>query len=218
MKALSKNYYNILNVSQTASYSEIKKAYRKLAKEFHPDRNPEDNNSLKIREINEAYQILSDPTKRLKLNISLRRQGPKSFRLVGWEYDLFRAQTFFLADKQFFLNQEADKGRQETIAKLLEILREDHSNFWIPFNIATGYRQQKDYHTSIQYYSGALKINPDDGYTHLNLGMVYDELKKSEDAINHLTQAAEIFENLSASALVKQSYKSVEILKNRYGK
>ena len=218
MKALSKNYYNILNVSQTASYSEIKKAYRKLAKEFHPDRNPEVNNSLKIREINEAYQILSDPTKRLKLNMSLRRQGPKSFRLVGWEYDLFRAQTFFLADKQFFLNQETDKGRQETISKLLVLLREDCSNFWIPFNIATGYRQQKDYHTSIQYYSGALKINPNDGHTHLNLGMVYDELKKSNDAIHHLTQAGEIFENFGASALVKQSYKSVEILKNRYGK
>jgi len=218
MKVLNKNYYNILNVSRTASYSEIKKAYRKLAKEFHPDRNPEVDNSLKIREINEAYQILSDPTKRLKLNISLQRQGPKSFRLVGWEYDLFRAQTFFLSDKLFFLNQEVDKGRQETISQLLKILREDHSNFWIPFNIATGYRQQKDYHTSAQYYSGALQLNPDDGYTHLNLGMVYDALKKPENAINHLTHAAKIFENFEALALVKQSYKSVEILKNRYEK
>jgi curved DNA-binding protein CbpA len=218
MKVLNKNYYNILNVSRTASFSEIKKAYRKLAKEFHPDRNPEVNNSLKIQEINEAYQVLSDPTKRLKLNTSLQNQGPKSFRLVGWEYDLFRAQTFFLADKQFFLNQEVDKGRQETISQLLEILRKDHSNFWIPFNIATGYRQQKDYHVSIQYYSGALKLNPGDAYTHLNLGMVYDALKESDDAISHLTHAAKTFENFEALDLVKQSYKSVEILKNRYGK
>jgi curved DNA-binding protein CbpA len=218
MKCLNKNYYSILNVSKNASFSEIKKAYRKLAKEFHPDRNPEVNNSLKIREINEAYQILSDPTKRLKLNQSLQRQGPKSFRLEGWEYDLFRAQTFFLSDKQFFFNQGKDKGRQETINKLLELLREDHSNFWVPFNIATGYRQQKDYHTSIQYYSGALKINPDDGYTHLNLGMVYDAVKEFNNAICHLTHAAKIFENFEALPLVKQSYKSVEILKNRYGK
>jgi curved DNA-binding protein CbpA len=218
MKCLNKNYYSILNVSKNASFSEIKKAYRKLAKEFHPDRNPEVSNSLKIRDINEAYQILSDPTKRLKLNQSLQRQGPKSFRLEGWEYDLFRAQTFFLSDKQFFLNQEKDKGRKETIYKLLEILREDHSNFWVPFNIATGYRQQKDYHISIQYYSGALKIDPDDGYTHLNLGMVYDAVKEFDNAISHFSCAAEIFKNFGAEALVKQSNKSVEILKNRYGK
>lgn len=218
MKVLNKNYYSILNVSKNATYAEIKKAYRELAKEFHPDRNPEANDNRKIREINEAYQILSDPTKRLKLNRFLQKQGPKSFRLIGWEYDLFRAQTFFLADKQFFLNQEKDKGRQETIFKLLEILRNDHSNFWVPFNIATGYRQQKNYNTAVQYYSGALKIAPDDGYTHLNLGMVYDAVKESENAISHLTSAAKIFENFGASALVKQSYKSVEILKHRYEK
>jgi len=218
MKCLNKNYYSVLNVPKNASFSEIKKAYRKLAKEFHPDRNPEVNNSLKIREINEAYQILSDPTKRLKLNKSLQRQGSKSFRLEGWEYDLFRAQTFFLSDKQFFLNQEKDKGRQETINKLLEILRRDHSNFWVPFNIATGYRQQNDHHTSIQYYSGALKINPDDGYIHLNLGMVYDAIKEFDSAISHFASAAKIFANFGAPALVKQSNKSVEILKNRYGK
>ncbi len=218
MTGLTKNYYHILNVSKNASSSEIKKAYRKLAKEFHPDKNPKNNNHGKIHEINEAYQILSDPTKRLRLNTSLQRQGPKSFRLIGWEYDLFRAQTFLLADKQFFLNQEENKGRHDTIRRLLKMLREDQSNFWIPFSIGTGFRQQKDYLKSAQFYSGALKINPDDGHTNLNLAMVYDELKDFDNAVNHLTLAAEIFERFGALALVKQSYKSVEILKYRYGR
>ncbi len=215
---LTKNYYSILNVSKNASHAEIKKAYRKLVKEFHPDKNPENNNNWKIQEINEAYQILSDPTQRLKLNTSLRRQGPKSFRLIGWEYDLFRAQTFFQADKQFYLNQEKDKGRHETIQKLLELLLKDQSNFWVPFNIGTGYRQQKEYDKSVQFYSGSLKINPNEGHIHLNLAMVYDALKDFGNAVNHLSLAAELFENLGALDLVKQSYKGVEILKDRYGK
>ncbi len=218
MKSLNKNYYSILNVSKNASHSEIKTAYRKLAKEFHPDSNPKITDNWKIREINEAYQILSDPTKRLKLNIFLRRQGPKSFRLIGWEYDLFRAQTFLQADKQFFLNQEKDRGRQETIWKLLENLREDQSNFWIPFNIGTGYRQQNNLPKSLQYYSSSLRLNPEDGYTYLNLGMIYDSLKDFDNAVGNLTRAAQIFERFGASALAKQSYTSVDILKNRYGR
>jgi DnaJ-class molecular chaperone len=62
-----RDYYKILNVSKTASQDEIKKAYRKLAREYHPDVNPDDPNAEeKFKDINEAYQVLSDVEKREK--------------------------------------------------------------------------------------------------------------------------------------------------------
>ncbi len=59
---MSKDYYNILGVSKDASDDEIKKAYRKLAHQYHPDKAGGDENRFK--EINEAYQVLSDKEKR----------------------------------------------------------------------------------------------------------------------------------------------------------
>lgn len=62
-----RDYYKTLNVSKNASQEDIKKAYRKLAREYHPDVNPDDPNAEeKFKDINEAYQVLSDPEKREK--------------------------------------------------------------------------------------------------------------------------------------------------------
>lgn len=61
------DYYKVLEVSKTASQEEIKKAYRKLARKFHPDLNPKDASAhRKFQEINEANEVLSDPEKRKK--------------------------------------------------------------------------------------------------------------------------------------------------------
>lgn len=61
----NKDYYTILGVSKTASEEEIKSAYRKLAKKYHPDLNPNNPSAgEKLKEVNEAYAVLSDKTKR----------------------------------------------------------------------------------------------------------------------------------------------------------
>ena len=60
-----KDYYQVLGVGRQASKDEIKKAYRKLALQYHPDRNPNNKQAEdKFKEANEAYQVLSDPEKR----------------------------------------------------------------------------------------------------------------------------------------------------------
>src|SRR4030042_4428707 len=63
---MAKDYYHIWGVSRNASEDEIKKAYRKLALQYHPDRNPgkEAWANEKFKEINEAYSVLGDPDKR----------------------------------------------------------------------------------------------------------------------------------------------------------
>ncbi len=62
-----KDYYKILGVEKTATTDEIKKAYRKLAMKYHPDRNPDDKAAEeKFKEITEANEVLSDPDKRKK--------------------------------------------------------------------------------------------------------------------------------------------------------
>ncbi len=62
--AIKQDYYGVLGVPRNASGEEIKKAFRKLAFQYHPDRNKEPGAEDKFKEINEAYQVLSDPEKR----------------------------------------------------------------------------------------------------------------------------------------------------------
>ncbi len=61
-----KDYYKILNVEKTAKLIAIKKAFRKLVKEKHPDVNKSKNAHINFVEINEAYQVLSNPIKRIQ--------------------------------------------------------------------------------------------------------------------------------------------------------
>ncbi|MGH7352559.1 MAG: DnaJ domain-containing protein, partial [Candidatus Methylomirabilales bacterium] len=67
---MSRDYYQILGVSTSASPEEIKKAYRRLALKFHPDKNPDDPAvAEQFTEINEAYEVLSNPERRREYDL-----------------------------------------------------------------------------------------------------------------------------------------------------
>lgn len=89
-----KDYYEILGVNRNSTQHEIKDAYRKLAFQYHPDRNREDLSAVeKMKEINEAYAVLSDSRKRKDYD-SLREQygsyGYDRFKQRYSEEDIFR--------------------------------------------------------------------------------------------------------------------------------
>lgn len=63
-----KDYYNILGVDRNASQDDIKHAYRRLARKFHPDVSKETNAEEKFKDVQEAYEVLKDPTKRTAYN------------------------------------------------------------------------------------------------------------------------------------------------------
>jgi curved DNA-binding protein len=103
---VAKDFYHTLGVSKTASDAEIKKAYRKLALKFHPDKTGGDEH--KFKEINEAYEVLGDPAKRAQYD---------QFGAAGFEqqqggfpggYDNYRRQTGF--DPSKFDFSSADLG------------------------------------------------------------------------------------------------------------
>jgi molecular chaperone DnaJ len=74
--ATGKNLYEVLGVAKNASQDEIKKAYRKLARQYHPDKNPGDKAAEeRFKEIQGAYDLLSDPEKRKQYDAFGSRDG-----------------------------------------------------------------------------------------------------------------------------------------------
>ena len=95
---MNDDYYEILGINKNASEDEIKKAYRKLAMKYHPDKNPNNKEAEeKFKKINEAYEILSDKEKRKKYDLY-----GKDFNNVSniSPEDIFK--TFFNLNGDFF--------------------------------------------------------------------------------------------------------------------
>lgn len=97
------NYYDILNITKNAGEEEIKKAFRTLAMQYHPDKNPGDKIAEeKFKKVNEAYSVLSDPIKKrdydLKLQYNPYGAGNASSRPfsenVFTEEDIFNGAGF----------------------------------------------------------------------------------------------------------------------------
>jgi DnaJ-class molecular chaperone len=95
METRTKDYYRALGVSRNASDKDIKSAYRKLARKYHPDVNPGDKKAEdKFKEIGEAYEVLSDPDKRRRYDQfgSAWQRGPQGGVPPAWQDILRQAQ------------------------------------------------------------------------------------------------------------------------------
>lgn len=88
---MGKDYYAVLGVEKSASADEIKKAYRKLALKYHPDKNPDDKQAEeRFKEVSEAYAVLSDPEKKRQYD----QFGQDGFQQRFSQEDIFRNADF----------------------------------------------------------------------------------------------------------------------------
>ena len=97
-----RDYYEVLGVQRNVDNAELKKAYRRLAMEYHPDQNPDDDQAAeKFKELTEAYAVLSDPHRKAQYD-SVRNAGmggdfdPDN---DNWEYFMWDPSSGDLADR-----------------------------------------------------------------------------------------------------------------------
>ncbi|MCY7731365.1 DnaJ domain-containing protein, partial [Aerococcus urinaeequi] len=100
--AEKRDYYEVLGVSKTASKDEIKKAYRKLSKKYHPDINKEADAEDKFKEISDAYEVLSDEQKRAAYDQYGHAATDGGFGGGGGSYQSYGGSGFEDIFEQFF--------------------------------------------------------------------------------------------------------------------
>ena len=115
MTTKRRDYYEVLGVPRNASEEDVKKAFRKLALEFHPDRNKSDGATEKFKEISEAYQVLIDPKKRADYDrfghVGVGANGARGFEgfdVFGGFGDIFDA--FFGGGPTTHTRRSAQRG------------------------------------------------------------------------------------------------------------
>lgn len=110
---MAQDYYKVIGVTPEASEEEIKSAYRRMAKKYHPDAHPGDEAcERRFREINEAYGVLGDPEKRKKYDADNSRPKAGAARSGADNQDIYQ-NIFRQFDSMFgFRTNEGDKSSQ----------------------------------------------------------------------------------------------------------
>ncbi len=114
-----RDYYEILGIDKSATPEEIKRAFRKLARKYHPDVSEEHNAREKFKEINEAYQVLYDPVKRQKYD----QFGHANINGQGFDFGNFQEFDFgdIFGDISSFFGGGRGHGQTESKQKIYQL-------------------------------------------------------------------------------------------------
>ncbi len=238
----SRDYYKILEVSRKATVEEIKEAYRRLAREYHPDLHPGDSAAeARFKEICEAYEVLSDSVQRTQYDQGVDN-GRSDRKKEGLSpQDLYvRAATRALDkdyqgaienyNKAIELNPrfvEAYLKRGEMRYKLGDdrlTLKDCNEALRLNPDLAQAYyyqgraRYRLGYtQSAIEAYTQAIAREPDQGQAYYHRGLANNDVKEFALAIQDLQKAAELFSEQGDRTGYRLAQDTLKMLKKTHG-
>lgn len=150
---MDKNYYDILQVNINASPEIIEKAYKTLAKKYHPDLQPEENKKeaeIVLQEINEAYEILSDTQKKQQYDIFLKKQKKDA------------STTIPNSEKDLYPNQQQEALFQQLLQQQLQQQKQQQEQLRLEQEL--DYQQQLQQAKEKAYYDAYIQDLKNRGY------------------------------------------------------
>ena len=202
MSSPKRDYYEVLGVSKDATEKDIKKAYRKLAFKYHPDKNPDNKKEAeeKFKEVNEAYSVLSDPDKRRQYDM-----GGFDFEGFGFGEGFDPMEIF----KEFMGKHGNKKGKDPFGFGFDDDFFDDHfGNFGnfekMEFNSfgGMGQGQGKSVRTTTQIINGK-KVTKTETTT-------YDSKGNKKTVVREETGDGKVTEYLLGENGKKEPYKEIE--------
>lgn len=136
------DYYQVLGVGDNASEEEIKKAYRRLARKYHPDVSKEKNAEERFKEVQEAYDTLRDPEKRRAFD-AMRKQGSMGEEGMGFGFGRGGTGGFDAGAGDFFENLFGGFGAAPRRAKVSLSLEEAHGGTSRVFSLGMGAKKKE---------------------------------------------------------------------------
>lgn len=173
-----RNYYKLLEVSTTASYDELKIAYRTLAKKYHPDKNPNNKTAEEyFKEIQQAYAILSNPEKRKKYDLKL---------LSGSTNPRQRSNTQYSGNAYQYAQQQAQSQSQQQnyTTRKTKVKHDKTENYQIPVSIGIALLLLYFIISYSDRKTEALDVSNSESLNVVNQKSMAEEEKKSVPMIN----------------------------------
>jgi curved DNA-binding protein CbpA len=210
-----KNYYEILQIPRNARDNQIKSAFRRLARQYHPDHNPDDPDAVtKFREIEQAYRVLGDKEKRRQYDLNLSPEIPTFHRSAEdfYQQGLRYAQEgnyqlalgsyqkalainprfwqAYLQRAEVYYNNQQDREVLSDCRQVLQ-LKPDCSQAYYYLGLS---RQRLGYtQSSLEAYGHAIAIEPDNPQFYYQRGLALEELSELPAARKDFQVAAKKF-------------------------
>jgi curved DNA-binding protein CbpA len=175
------NYYEILQISPKASIEEIRSAFRRLARQYHPDMNPSDPTTVeKFRQIERAYQVLRDPLQRQRYD---RENIPSEPPIV-----IHRAATFFDRGLRF----AKERNYPQAIENYRRAIEIDPTLWPAYMKRAEAYYHNYQDRSVLEDCRQVLQLNPDCGQAYYYLGLSRQRLGYTQSAIEAYHRAIDL--------------------------